>query len=199
MKTRWVLSRSLTAVTVVLLAVTGSLVGCAGKTAKEAPSDEVVPVISRASDAVVAEASVVPALWVELRLDTAGEVREVLVAEGDRVAANAALLRLDTGQLELSLQSAQQDVIAQRLALAQLIRGASEAVIARADKGNTDQIIQAEIALRAKELQLEQAQADDPAANVTSARARVKAVTVAAGPDARPGLAGERYGCPDRA
>jgi HlyD family secretion protein len=167
-------SRLLTLAVVVLFAPAILLMGCAGKSAEQEQPDEVVPVVSRVEDAVVAEAEVEPARWVELRFDIAGEIAEVLVVEGDQVAADAPLLRLDTDELELSLQSAQQDVISQRAALDQLVIGASEKVIARADKENADQIVQAEIALQAAQLQLERTRADDPAANVASARARVK-------------------------
>jgi multidrug efflux pump subunit AcrA (membrane-fusion protein) len=147
--------------------------GCGGESAEQTAPEEAVPVVSQSGEAVVAEAVVEPARWVELRFDVGGEIAEVLVSEEDRVAANASLLRLDTKQLELSLQSARQDVVAQRAALAELVKGTRDKVIARADKDNSDQIVQAEIALRAAELRLENARADDPAAAVAAARARV--------------------------
>ena len=174
MRTRWMSSRSLTLATVLLLVAVGLLVGCGGKAAEQTSPDEAVPVVSFAQGALVTEAVVEPAHWFELRFDIAGQVTQVLVSEGDRVAAGAPLLRLDTDELALSLQSAEQDVIAQKAALAQLIRGTSVEVVARADKANADQIVQAEIVLQAVQLQLEKARADDPAANVAAAQARVK-------------------------
>jgi multidrug resistance efflux pump len=123
---------------------------------------------------VVAEAVVEPTRWAELRFDTAGEVAQVLVSPGDRVAAGAPLLRLDTIALELSLQRAQQDVVAQKAALDQLINGPSEAVVARAERENARQIAQAQVTLEIRQLQLDKARLDDPAAGVTAARARVE-------------------------
>jgi multidrug resistance efflux pump len=132
-----------------------------------------VPVVAQAADTVIAEAVIEPARWSELHFDVAGEVVEVLVQEGDTVAADALLLRLDTDKLAISLQSAQQDVVAQKAALDRLIAGATEKQIARADKENTDQIAQAEVALQAARLQLEKVRAEDPAAEVDAAQARI--------------------------
>jgi multidrug resistance efflux pump len=90
------------------------------------------------------------------------------------VASGAPLVRLDTTDLELALQVAQQEVAAQQATLARLLAGSSVQVIARADRENAQQIAQAEIALRVKERQLEQAQARDPAKEVAAAQALVE-------------------------
>ena len=84
------------------------------------------------------------------------------------------LVRLDTDKLELALQNAQQDLLAQQAALDLLLEGARAEVIARADKDNADAIVQAEIALRAQELQLDKAQLDDLRLDVSAAEVRVK-------------------------
>jgi multidrug efflux pump subunit AcrA (membrane-fusion protein) len=167
-------NRNLLVGLLVLTAVV-TLTGCGQSAAAEsAPTDQVPVVPYEAENTVTAEAVIEPARWSELRFDTGGEVAQMLVSPGDRVADGAPLLRLDTAALELSLQSAQQDVVTQKAALDQLIKGASEAVIARAERENAQQIAQAEIALQVKQLQLDKAHAEDPAANVTTAQARVK-------------------------
>ena len=156
------------------LAAVVLLVGCGGAVAAQTGSDDAVPVAAQDGDAVIAEAVIEPARWGELRFEVAGEVAEVLVENGDRVAPGAPLLRLDTNELELSLQSAQQDVVAQKAALDGLIKGASNQVVARADKENADRVAQAEVVLQVKQLQLEKARAEDPAADVAAAQARVE-------------------------
>jgi multidrug efflux pump subunit AcrA (membrane-fusion protein) len=151
--------------------------GCDGTSSAAAASpeasEEPVPVVSRATDTVIAEAVIEPARWSELHVDLGGEIVEVLVAEGEPVTAGAPLLRVDVDELENALQSARQDVIAQKAALERLMAGSTEKQIARADKANADQIAQAEVALQAAQLQLKRAQADDPSAEVDAARARI--------------------------
>ena len=141
----------------------------------QSSESEAIPVVKRQdADTVIAEGLVEPARWSDLSVEIPGDVVEVLVEIGDRVVAGAPLVRLDMRELVLSLQSAQQDVIAQQAALDQLIKGASQKVIARADKGNADQIAQAEVALVVKQLQLEKTHAEDPAIGVAAAQARVR-------------------------
>jgi multidrug efflux pump subunit AcrA (membrane-fusion protein) len=159
------------AVVVLLSAGCGGMGGATGAT-PAAPAQQ-VPVAAQGTDTVIAEAFIEPARWGELQFDLAGEIVEVLAREGDAVAAGAPLLRVDVEAIENSLQSARQDVIAQRAALDRLLAGSTEKQIARADKGNADQVAQAEIALQAAQLQLEKARAEDPAAEVDAARATI--------------------------
>jgi multidrug efflux pump subunit AcrA (membrane-fusion protein) len=141
----------------------------------QTPEGEVLPVVSRdKAYAIIAEGEIQPARSRELGFEIPGTVTEVLVKEGDRVAAGTLLARLDTREMELALRSAEQDVAAQQAALDRLVKGATEEVIRRADKGNADQIAQAEVGLRAKELQLEQARAEDPSIAVAAAEARIE-------------------------
>ncbi|MBN1580920.1 MAG: efflux RND transporter periplasmic adaptor subunit [Anaerolineae bacterium] len=152
------------------------LAGCNAKsgTAADAPAGDVVPVVSKKdADSVIAEGVIVPARSSYLGFEIPGDVVEILVKTGDQVQAGDPLVRLDTRELALSLQSAEQDVVAQDAVLQQLLNGASEKVIARADKANHDQIAQAEVALLAKQLQLEKLRAEDPAIGVAAAQARV--------------------------
>jgi multidrug resistance efflux pump len=151
------------------------LVGCSRAEASDAGLAGTTPRPVKSNEStIIAEGVIEPARWSNLSFEVPGEVAQVLVKTGEQVAADMPLLRLDTSELELSLRSAQQDVVAQKAALDGLIHGASEAVIARADKENADLVAQAEVALQAKQLQLEKARAEDPAANVTAAQARVE-------------------------
>ncbi|MBN1640799.1 MAG: HlyD family efflux transporter periplasmic adaptor subunit [Anaerolineae bacterium] len=127
-----------------------------------------------ALDPVLAEGRIEPVRSAHLAFEIGGEVVDVLVAEGDRVAAGNPLLRLDTAELALALRSAEQDVVVQRAALDALIEGASHDVIGRADKDAADRLAQAEVALTAQELRLQQAQEEDPGIAVSAARARVR-------------------------
>jgi HlyD family secretion protein len=151
------------------------LVGCAQAKATSAPAaQEVQEPVKGTGNTVIAEGEVRPARSSSLSFKLPGEVVEALVESGDQVEAGAPLARLDTREMSLSLRSAEQDVIAQQAALQRLKKGASEKVIARADKGNADQIAQAEVALEVKRLQLAQTQAEDPTIGVAAAEARVK-------------------------
>jgi HlyD family secretion protein len=105
----------------------------AATTPVEAPVTAAEPVI--ASNAVVAEAKVVPARSAALSLPASGTVAEVLVAEGAKVKAGQVIARLDT--------AAQQAVIAQNEArlrkseadLADLLDGPQPEDIAAAEAG----------------------------------------------------------------
>jgi HlyD family secretion protein len=167
MRTKQRLAGLLILVAVILIS------GCGKTPAAQTPEGE-VPVVARAAGTVVAEAVIEPARWSNLSFEIAGQVAEVRVHSGDQIQEGALLLRLDTRELELSLQNARQEVLAQQAALDQLLRGTRQEVIARADKDNADQIAQAEIALRARQLQLDKARLEDPAADVAAAQARVE-------------------------
>jgi HlyD family secretion protein len=158
-----------------ILAVIVLTTGCNQAAAPtSSTSTDQAPVIALASGTVVAEGVVEPARWSGLGFDISGEVTEVNIETGQSVQAGDLLARLDTDELELALQNARQDLLAQQAALDLLLEGARQEVIARADKDNADAIAQAEIALRARELQLERAGLDDPGTEVAAAEIRVK-------------------------
>ena len=129
--------------------------------------------VTRADDRVIAEGTLVPARSARLAFQVPGEVVEVQVEPGQAVVEGELLIQLDREALELAVQSARQDVLAQEAALRRLRNGATDAVIARTDKANGDQIAQAEVVLAIKRLQLEQAEATDPELGVQAAQARV--------------------------
>jgi HlyD family secretion protein len=150
------------------------LAGCNKAATTAATPADTVPIVAQASNRVVAEGVVEPARWSGLSFDIPGTVSEVRVETGQSVQAGDLLARLDTDELELALKNAEQDLLVQQAALDLLDEGTREEVIARADKDNADAIVQAEIALRAKELQLEKAQLDDPSIDVAAAEIGVK-------------------------
>jgi multidrug resistance efflux pump len=121
----------------------------------------------------MAEGVVVPARAGHLAFELPGELIDVRIEVGDEVQVGQVLAQLDTRELDLAIRSAEQDVVAQQAMLQQLRSGASEKVIARADKANSDQIAQAEVALRAQELQLQKVKQEDPSIAVAAAQARV--------------------------
>jgi HlyD family secretion protein len=123
---------------------------------------------------VTASGIVAPAMWTSLGSQAGGMVVEVLVEPGQEVVANQVLARLDTADLEAALAKAQQGVALQQAILDQLLDGASEQTIARAERDHAQQVTQAELALAASELELEQARARDPEQDVAAAQARVR-------------------------
>jgi len=153
-----------------------SLAGCnqSGAAVGTAAADQIPVVNSQDSNTIIAEGAITPARSSYLSFEMPGDVVNILVETGDRVEAGDLLIQLDSRELALSLQSAEQDLVAQKAALQQLLNGASDKVIARADKSNRDQIAQAEVALLAKQLQLEKTRAEDPSIGVTAAQARVE-------------------------
>jgi multidrug efflux pump subunit AcrA (membrane-fusion protein) len=150
-----------------------ALAGCDGAATAQTTPDEDVPTVVKTQSGVVAEAVIEPARWSEVHFEVGGDVIEVLVQEGDAVAADAPLARLDTDELHLSLRSAEQDVLSARAALDQLLKGATDKAIGRVDKETADQIAQAEVAVRAAQLQLARARAENPADQVDAARLRI--------------------------
>ena len=153
-----------------LLVLAVLLSGCgkgAQPTATPGVQAEYVPVVSVTGE-------LVPDTWATLSSKSGGTVAEVLVEPGDTVAAGATLVRMDTTALEISLRIAQQEVAAQQAVLDQLIAGVSDRIVARADRENVQQVTQAEIALWAKQRQLEQARTKNPADDVAVAQVRVR-------------------------
>jgi HlyD family secretion protein len=168
----------------VVLLLIASLVGCSSGPSLGGANVEAqgpgqagptLPAVQASDDGVViAEGVVEPERSGYLSFELPGEIVEVRVEVGDQAEANDVLAELDARDLDLALRSAEQDVIAQEAALEQLREGASQKVIGRADKANADQIAQAEVALRAQELQLEKAKQEDPSIGVAAAQARIK-------------------------
>ena len=101
-------------------------------------------------------------------------VVEVSVEPGQEVVADQVLARLDTADLDAALGKAQQGVALQQAILDGLHDGASEQTVARAERDHAQRVTQAELALVASELALEQARARDPERDVAAAQAGVR-------------------------
>lgn len=145
------------------------LAGCADKAAATPP-----PKVDLDFERVVSvTGELVPARWATVSTKVGGRVVEVLVEPGASVRVGTILVRLDTTDLELALHVAQQEMVAQQAVLDQLLAGSSQPMIDRADRENAQRIEQAEVVVRIKERQLEQARAQDPAKDVAAAQAQV--------------------------
>ncbi len=157
-----------------------TLLGCSSSPNEAVVEAQTLPAVKKGNaDSVIAEGIVTPARTGYLAFKIGGDVAQVHVREGDYVEAGTLLARLDTQRLELAMRSAEQDLLAQQAAMQQLLDGASDAVIARADKANADQLAQAEVLLEIKRLQLRKAQVEDPTLGVAAARARLRQLELA--------------------
>ena len=105
-----------------LLATITLLAGCGGLGgAAEPEAAEDVPVVSQAADdKVIAEGTIEPARWAELRYEAGGTAVEVPVEEGDAVAEDDLLVRFDPTDAELAVQQAEAALAQAEAQLAQL-------------------------------------------------------------------------------
>jgi multidrug efflux pump subunit AcrA (membrane-fusion protein) len=163
---------------IVISALAVTLAGCSrSKEPTPTPVATALPataVFRSRGGGVTASGVIAPVMWTSLGTQTGGTVVEVLVEPGQEVVANQVLARLDTADLEVALTRAQQGVALQQAILGQLLDGASEQTIARAERDHAQQVTQAELALAASELELEQARARDLEQDVAAAQARVR-------------------------
>jgi HlyD family secretion protein len=114
-----------------------------------------------------------PAQTLRLSFGTGGPVKTVYVRKGERVEAGDLIAELDTAALALDRQSAQAEVDLYRATLEDLVGSPDRIVIERAEAENTQQMTQAEIALRIAQLQLEQARLQDHGPAIAIAQAGV--------------------------
>jgi HlyD family secretion protein len=96
-----------------------------------APTQTLPPQVD--TQAVVADARVLPAADVTLAFERAGTVGAVLVHEGDKVQAGQALAQLDTRGLELRVRQAQVSLDQAQASYDKIAAGASPEAIAAAD------------------------------------------------------------------
>jgi HlyD family secretion protein len=119
---------------IVILALLGGgayyFFGRAAPAPAEAPVAVAAPVA--ASNAIVAEAKVVPIRSATLSFSSGGIVAEVLVKEGDQVTAGQVLARLDASELQLKLERAQVDLQQDQADQQALLRGATPEELAEA-------------------------------------------------------------------
>jgi HlyD family secretion protein len=111
------------------------LSGCGAITvASSSPSTELssLSTMPSAMTSIVADATVRPANYSELRFEIPGTVVEILVQEGDHVEAGAPLARLDDRDLQLAVEQARAALREAKAAYAQLEAGATPEQIAAA-------------------------------------------------------------------
>src|SRR6266540_836124 len=118
-------------IVIVMLLGGGAYFSFGRATPTEAPLAAAAPVT--ASNAIVAEAKVVPARSATLSLSSGGIVAEVLVKEGGQVTAGQVLARLDASDLQLKLEKAQVDLQQAQADQQALERGATPEQLAEAN------------------------------------------------------------------
>jgi multidrug efflux pump subunit AcrA (membrane-fusion protein) len=102
------------------LMTVGLLAGCGGAATVESESAEAVPVVSQEEDKVIAEGSIEPVRWAELRFENGGTAVEVLVQEGDVVSQDDLLVHFDPTDAQLVVQEAQAALASAQAQLAQV-------------------------------------------------------------------------------
>jgi HlyD family secretion protein len=119
----------------VLLLLTGTLLltGCSGSSTAEPAATEATAATHSIGGDVVAEATIEPARWSELRFEISGTVAEVLVEPGDEVKAGDVLVRLDATDAELGVLEARSALAATKSELALLEAGPRAEEIAGAE------------------------------------------------------------------
>jgi len=142
-------------------------------------------------DTITALGTVRPAQTLQLSFGTSAPIQTVHARLGTQVKAGELLAELDTAELELDLQNAQQEVAFWQAALDGLLDGADAALVKRAETEHAQQVARAQVALEIAQLQLQQAQAQDPASAVTIAQSALTQLDLqlaqarAASPDAQ--------------
>jgi multidrug efflux pump subunit AcrA (membrane-fusion protein) len=159
-----------------MLMVIGLLAGCAGSTAttKTEVAEALRAPVREDEGAVIAEATIVPAVWSELRFVGDGTVVEVLVEEGDEVAAGDLLVRLDATDAELGVLEAEAALALAEAQLAQVQAGPrqQEITVARA------RLAAAEVALAQAVAQQDELAAGATDAQIAATRAEIAAARI---------------------
>ena len=151
----------------VLLVGLASVTGCSGAGGADEPAAEDGTAVPSADEgapglisAVIAEGSVEPARWSELRYPAGGTVVEVLVEGGDAVAEDDLLVHVDPTDAQLAVQQAEAALASAQAQLAQLTA-----------QPRQEQVVVAQARLAVAEAALSQAaaQRDQLAAGATEA------------------------------
>jgi HlyD family secretion protein len=127
----------------VSLAAALLLGGCSGAASTMADADETAtPVETTGAGKVVAEATIEPTRWSELRFQGGGRVADILVKEGDTIEEGDTLARLEQTEAQLAVQEAEFALKTAEAELAVLQSGprveevvAAEARLAEAEAG----------------------------------------------------------------
>jgi HlyD family secretion protein len=122
---------------------------------------------------ISARGTIQPAQVLQLSFRAGGTVRSVAAQVGVEVQAGGVLVELDTTSLEFELQKARENVAFRQAALDGL-EGPKAVLVERAEAENTQQVAQAEIALRMAQWRLEQARLQSQAPAVALAQANLQ-------------------------
>lgn len=157
--------------TLIVLIVASALAGCSGVSVTETVPTEEVPVVAPAEGRVVAEGSVEPARWVELRAQSSGRIMEMLVSVGDQVDQGDPLMQSDPSRAELALEEAEAALASAEAKLAE-VKGqplAEELAVTEAE------LVAARAALDQAAAQRDRVAGGEAAVDVAAARASVAA------------------------
>lgn len=125
----------------------------------------------RAGDTAVAEATIEPARWSELRFETGGVVADLLIAVGETVEAGDVIARLDIAEAESAVREAEFALAAAEAELALLRTGPRAEEIAAAEADLED----AEAALARAIAQRDEVTGGATKADIAAAQAEVTA------------------------
>jgi len=160
----------------ILLVGIASVTGCSGAGGAAEPEAEDGTAVPPAGEgapglisAVIAEGSVEPARWSELRYPAGGTVVEVLVEEGDAVAEDDLLVHFDPTDAQLAVQEAQAALTSAQAQLAQVQAPPRTQEVAVAEA----QLEAAEAALTRAAAQRDQLAAGATDADVAAAEAQL--------------------------
>jgi len=127
-----------------------------------------------AASAISALGTVWPVQRLQLSFGASGPVRAVPVFLGMEVKEGDLMAELDTTALDFDLQDAQEEVALRRAVLDGLMDGSDAALVERAEAEHAQQVAEAEIATQVANWQLEQAGLQGQASTVAGARSRLR-------------------------
>lgn len=131
------------------------------------------PASGPAPGSISANGILLPARRVALSLRVAGPIESLPVEVGADVRAGDLLAALDSATLEFELSRAQESVAMRQAALDGLLDGPATALLERAEAEHARQVAQARIALRMAQWRLEQARLQDNELTVALAQAEL--------------------------
>jgi multidrug resistance efflux pump len=131
------------------------------------------PASQPAPGSINANGILLPAHRVALSLRVGGHIKSLPVEVGVDVQAGDLLAELDSTALEFELQRAQESLAIRQAALDGLLNGPATALVERASVEHARQVAQAEIALQVAQWQLEAARLQDQTLTVALARSEL--------------------------
>jgi HlyD family secretion protein len=131
------------------------------------------PVSQSTPGSISANGVLLPARQIALSLSVGGRIESLPVEVGAGVQAGDLLAELDSTALEFELTRAQESLAIRQAALDGLLNGPATALVERASAEHAQQVAQAEIALRAAQWKLEAARLQDQTLTVALAQSEL--------------------------